>query len=61
MDSLLYVGGIPTDVYLTLSSRLKSAYGFTGCIASLDIEGVQPNLMTEGSGDKDKLAKGCIG
>lgn len=61
LDSDLYIAGVAADLYINLPHGIQSPHGFSGCLASLDVNGVQPNLVTDGSGDKRKLAKGCFG
>lgn len=61
LDSDLYVAGVPQDMYMGLPSSINSPYGFSGCMASLDVNGLQPDLVVEGRGDKRKLANGCFG
>lgn len=48
-------------MYMDLPLGIQSPHGFSGCLASLDVNGVQPDLITDGFGDKRKLAKGCFG
>jgi len=61
LSGSLYVGGVPNSMYITLPSTVQSPYGFTGCLASLDINGIQPDLTARPGENTDKLAKGCIG
>lgn len=61
MESPVYIGGITPDILVKLPAAIRSAHGFTGCIASLDFNGLIPDIITDGRGNRSKLAKGCVG
>lgn len=60
LDSALYVGGVRSNKFSELPAALRATVGFKGCLASLDVNGVRPDVST-GRGERGRLVKGCIG
>ncbi|KAL1460776.1 hypothetical protein WDU94_012727 [Cyamophila willieti] len=61
LSSLLYIGGIPKEVYLTLPKDLHARHGFEGCLASLEINGNAPDLTTDPLIPSSLTTPGCLG
>jgi len=61
LNSPVYVAGVASGMYARLPTTIKAPHGFVGCLASLDINGVQPDLISAGNGNKHKLISGCFG
>ncbi|KAF6036830.1 Nrx-1 [Bugula neritina] len=60
LNSPVYVAGVASDMYAQLPTTIKAPHGFVGCLASLDINGVQPDLISAENGNKHKLISGCF-
>ncbi|XP_049877630.1 neurexin-1-like [Pectinophora gossypiella] len=61
LDSVLYVGGVPKDMYNTLPVGVVSRQGFEGCMASLDLPGESPSLLDDAVVPSSSLVSGCEG
>lgn len=61
LDSVLYVGGVPRDMYNSLPVGVLSRQGFEGCMASLDLPGESPSLMEDAVAPSSSLVSGCEG
>ncbi|XP_070578761.1 neurexin-3-like isoform X4 [Ptychodera flava] len=54
------VGGIESDLYESLPEYVQSRYGYLGCIAALDMNGVVPNLIKDAlNSPKKHIVRGC--
>ncbi|XP_061721601.1 neurexin 1 isoform X2 [Cydia pomonella] len=61
LDSVLYVGGVPKDMYSSLPVGVLSRQGFEGCMSSLDLPGESPSLMEDAVVPSSSLVSGCEG
>lgn len=61
LDSVLYVGGVPKDMYSALPVGVLSRQGFEGCMSSLDLPGESPSLMEDAVVPSSSLGSGCEG
>lgn len=61
LDSVLYVGGVPRDMYNSLPVGILSRQGFEGCMSSLDLPGESPSLMEDAVVPSSSLVSGCEG
>ncbi|CAH0689956.1 unnamed protein product [Spodoptera exigua] len=61
LDSVLYVGGVPKDMYTALPVGVLSRQGFEGCMSSLDLPGESPSLMEDAVVPSSSLGSGCEG
>lgn len=61
LDSILYIGGVMKDMYISLSNGIVSKHGFEGCIASLDLPGESPSLIDDAVVPSSSLLTGCEG
>lgn len=61
LDSVLYVGGVPKDMYTSLPVGVLSRQGFEGCISSLDLPGESPSLLEDAVVPSSSLGSGCEG
>ncbi|KAF9797183.1 hypothetical protein SFRURICE_001829, partial [Spodoptera frugiperda] len=59
LDSVLYVGGVPKDMYTALPVGVLSRQGFEGCMSSLDLPGESPSLMEDAVVPSSSLGSGC--
>lgn len=61
LDSVLFVGGVPKDMYSSLPVGVLSRQGFEGCMSSLDLPGESPSLMDDAVVPSSSLGSGCEG
>ncbi|XP_045527567.1 neurexin-1 isoform X1 [Pieris brassicae] len=61
LDSVLYVGGVPKDMYTLLPVGVLSRQGFEGCMSSLDLPGESPSLLDDVVVPSSSLVSGCEG
>ncbi|XP_072930215.1 neurexin 1 [Epargyreus clarus] len=61
LDSVLYVGGVPKDMYTALPVGVLSRQGFEGCMSSLDLPGESPSLIEDAVVPSSSLVSGCEG
>ncbi|XP_028031310.1 neurexin-1-like isoform X3 [Bombyx mandarina] len=61
LDSVLYVGGVPKDMYTVLPVGVLSRQGFEGCMSSLDLPGESPSLLEDAVVPSSSLGSGCEG
>lgn len=61
LDSVLYVGGVPKDMYNALPVGVLSRQGFEGCMSSLDLPGESPSLIEDAVVPSSSLVSGCEG
>ncbi|XP_052814372.1 uncharacterized protein LOC128241470 isoform X5 [Mya arenaria] len=60
LSGMLYIGGMPTAMFSRpeVTALLDSRKGFRGCMASVDLNGAVPDLVSYAS-DKTKVLNGC--
>ncbi|XP_046971737.1 neurexin-1 [Vanessa cardui] len=61
LDSVLYVGGVPKEMYTALPVGVLSRQGFEGCMSSLDLPGESPSLIEDAVVPSSSLVSGCEG
>lgn len=61
LDGDLYIGGVSKNMFNTLPSRISSRHGFQGCLASLDLNGIRPNLYESAMERNRGIAEDCQG
>ncbi|XP_076324369.1 neurexin 1-like isoform X2 [Tachypleus tridentatus] len=61
LDGLLYLGGVQESMYEKLPKIVLSKYGFTGCIASLDLNGETLDPSSDALIPSTLVSKGCAG
>lgn len=61
LDSILYIGGVPREMFTSLPVGVLSRQGFEGCMASLDLPGESPSLMEDAVVPSSSLGSGCEG
>ncbi|XP_063801299.1 neurexin-2-beta isoform X13 [Pseudophryne corroboree] len=57
----LYIGGLPRNMYATLPKLVASRDGFQGCLASVDLNGRLPDLLTDALHRFGPVERGCDG
>ncbi|XP_071973919.1 neurexin-2-beta isoform X11 [Engystomops pustulosus] len=57
----LYIGGLPRNMYTTLPKLVASRDGFQGCLASVDLNGRLPDLLTDALHRVGPVDRGCDG
>ncbi|XP_075693571.1 neurexin-2-beta isoform X15 [Rhinoderma darwinii] len=57
----LYIGGLPRNMYATLPKLVASRDGFQGCLASVDLNGRLPDLLTDALHRVGPVDRGCDG
>jgi leucine-rich repeat transmembrane neuronal protein 1/2 len=61
LDGDLYIGGVHKMMYNTLPSRISSRHGFQGCMGSIDLNGVRPNLFEIAREMNNGIVQDCQG
>ncbi|KAL4612984.1 neurexin-1a isoform X14 [Arapaima gigas] len=57
----LYVGGVAKDMYKELPKLVHAKEGFQGCLASLDLNGRLPDLLSDALTSMGQVERGCEG
>ncbi|TSK14851.1 Neurexin-1a [Bagarius yarrelli] len=57
----LFVGGVSKDMYKDLPKLVHSKEGFQGCLASVDLNGRLPDLMSDALSTTGQVERGCEG
>nr|DBA17079.1 TPA: hypothetical protein GDO54_002584 [Pyxicephalus adspersus] len=57
----LYIGGLPRNMYAALPKLVASRDGFQGCLASVDLNGRLPDLLTDALHRFGPVVRGCDG
>ncbi|XP_051936071.1 neurexin-1a-like isoform X6 [Hippocampus zosterae] len=57
----LYVGGVAKEMYKELPKLVHAKEGFQGCLASVDLNGRLPDLMSDALECVGKIERGCEG
>jgi len=57
----LYIGGVPEEMYKDLPKLVHAKEGFQGCLASVDLNGRLPDLMSEALACVGQIERGCEG
>lgn len=61
LDGLLYLGGVPKEMYEHLPKLIRATYGFEGCLAGLDInhDSIDPSSPTYALIPSTLVSPGC--
>ncbi|XP_043910747.1 neurexin-1 isoform X4 [Protopterus annectens] len=57
----LYIGGVTKDMYKGLPKLVSSKEGFQGCLASVDLNGRLPDLISDALFCSGQIERGCEG
>lgn len=57
----LYVGGVAKEMYKDLPKLVHSKEGFQGCLASVDLNGRLPDLLSDALSNTGQVERGCEG
>ncbi|XP_046708968.1 neurexin 1a isoform X11 [Silurus meridionalis] len=57
----LFVGGVSKDLYKDLPKLVHSKEGFQGCLASVDLNGRLPDLLSDALSTTGQVERGCEG
>ncbi|XDV50980.1 hypothetical protein PO909_019942 [Leuciscus waleckii] len=57
----LYIAGVPEKMYKDLPKLVHAKEGFQGCLASVDLNGRLPDLMSEALACVGQIERGCEG
>ncbi|XP_066521055.1 neurexin 1a isoform X9 [Hoplias malabaricus] len=57
----LFVGGVSKEMYKGLPKLVHSAEGFQGCLASVDLNGRLPDLLSDALTTAGQVERGCEG
>ncbi|KAJ8674025.1 hypothetical protein QAD02_005287, partial [Eretmocerus hayati] len=59
LDGILFIGGVEKAQYATLPKPIVSRHGFEGCLASLDLSGESPDLISDAVVPSSLVESGC--
>ncbi|CAN9499882.1 unnamed protein product [Ophioblennius macclurei] len=57
----LYIGGVAKEMYKELPKLVHAKEGFQGCLASVDLNGRLPDLMSDAQDCVGQIERGCEG
>nr|XP_043902556.1 neurexin-1a isoform X6 [Solea senegalensis] len=57
----LYIGGVSKELYKQLPKLVHAKEGFQGCLASMDLNGRLPDLMSDALDCVGQIERGCEG
>lgn len=57
----LYIGGLAKEMYRDLPKLVHAKDGFQGCLASVDLNGRLPDLMSDALACVGQIERGCEG
>ncbi|XP_053613214.1 neurexin 1-like isoform X1 [Plodia interpunctella] len=61
LDSIMFVAGVPRDMYSSLPVGVLARQGFEGCMSSLDLPGESPSLIDDAVVGSSSIVSGCEG
>ncbi|XP_031758058.1 neurexin-1 isoform X24 [Xenopus tropicalis] len=61
LKSDLYIGGVSKEMYKTLPKLVHAKEGFQGCLASVDLNGRLPDLISDALLCNGQIERGCEG
>ncbi|XP_075060175.1 neurexin-1 isoform X14 [Mixophyes fleayi] len=61
LKSDLYIGGVAKEMYKTLPKLVHAKEGFQGCLASVDLNGRLPDLISDALLCNGQIERGCEG
>ncbi|XP_023315874.1 neurexin-1 isoform X2 [Trichogramma pretiosum] len=59
LDGILFIGGTEKAQYSILPKPIQSRHGFEGCLASLDLSGESPDLISDAVVPSSLVESGC--
>lgn len=64
-NDVLYIGGVPRDMYKNLPKQILSSLGYQGCLGSIDLNGDNRNILEQRATIPDEyrnlVSQGCDG
>lgn len=57
----LYIGGVAKEMFKELPKLVHAKEGFQGCLASVDLNGRLPDLMSDALTCVGQIERGCEG
>lgn len=57
----LYIGGVAKETYKSLPKLVHAKEGFQGCLASVDLNGRLPDLISDALFCNGQIERGCEG
>lgn len=57
----LFIGGVAKEMYKTLPKLVHAKEGFQGCLASVDLNGRLPDLISDALLCNGQIERGCEG
>lgn len=57
----LFIGGVAKEMYKELPKLVHAKEGFQGCLASVDLNGRLPDLMSDALDCVGQIERGCEG
>lgn len=57
----LYIGGVAKEMYKSLPKLVHAKEGFQGCLASVDLNGRLPDLISDALFCNGQIERGCEG
>lgn len=57
----LYIGGVAKEMFKELPKLVHAKEGFQGCLASVDLNGRLPDLMSDAVDCVGQIERGCEG
>ena len=57
----LYIGGVAKEMFKELPKLVHAKEGFQGCLASVDLNGRLPDLMSDALDCVGQIERGCEG
>lgn len=57
----LFIGGVAKETYKTLPKLVHAKEGFQGCLASVDLNGRLPDLISDALLCNGQIERGCEG
>lgn len=57
----LYIGGVAKEMFKDLPKLVHAKEGFQGCLASVDLNGRLPDMMSDALDCVGQIERGCEG
>jgi len=57
----LYIGGVAKEMFKDLPKLVHAKEGFQGCLASVDLNGRLPDIMSDAVDCVGQIERGCEG
>ncbi|XP_071742719.1 neurexin 1 isoform X2 [Lepeophtheirus salmonis] len=59
LDGILFLGGVRKNMYSKLPSEIISTYGYQGCLACIELNGVAGDPINKALVPSNQVSKGC--